>query len=377
MKHFAILFFLFLNVHSYCQLQPVDVAELTIKIGGMGSTEMFYGFAEGDQILFSFEELNGKELKEVEIIELPNNSKFMDYKSTKIENKKIAVNQKAVYQFKFNNSAISGRICKVKIQRIPKSDSLINFNTNWKWLTLYDTSYVPYKQDSLIGYDTLRYNEVVKELLSTTQAEEQIFTKQETVHSKLNSAGNKSWLFFTLPANSYTTYEEKRVVSWAYWVGVGKEASDAWAQNVKTVANLAKSAAGFFTSPLGALAIGAVADLITPKQGSGHDVYYSVTNAIGKEYFMADLGYNVFDRGAGVAGYAKFTDSGLCQGTFYICLLNDNQTIPIDVNITVVAIVEIKKYGDKSYERMKITPKYITLNKRRMVVNSHQIRTNE
>ena len=147
---------------AFGQQQPIDVAELTIKIRSLGSEELFYGFAEGDQIIFNFEELNGKELKEVEIIELPSSSKFMDYKTTKIENKKILVNQKGVYQFKFNNSALVGRICKVKIQRIPKSEEFISFNTNWEWKTLYDTTYVPYTQDSLVGYDTSYVNKTKK-----------------------------------------------------------------------------------------------------------------------------------------------------------------------------------------------------------------------
>ena len=140
-KTIATLLTCLIILSGYGQLQPIDVAELTIKIGGMSSEEMFYGFAKDDQIVFNFEELKGKELKEIEIIELPNNSKFMDYKTVKIENKKISVNQKSLYQFKFNNSAISGRICKVKIQRIPKTEDLTAFNTNWEWKTLYDTTY--------------------------------------------------------------------------------------------------------------------------------------------------------------------------------------------------------------------------------------------
>ena len=62
--HFMLISIM-LMTSAYSQLQPIDVAELTIKIGSMGNEEMFYGFAEGDQILFSFEEVKGKELKEV------------------------------------------------------------------------------------------------------------------------------------------------------------------------------------------------------------------------------------------------------------------------------------------------------------------------
>jgi hypothetical protein len=102
---------------------PIDVAESTLKVGGLGDEVFYYGFAEGDQLIFNFEELKGKELKELEIIELPSSSKFMDYKTKKIQNKIINVNRTGIYKFRFANSAISGRICKFKIQRIPASEA--------------------------------------------------------------------------------------------------------------------------------------------------------------------------------------------------------------------------------------------------------------
>ena len=94
MKKIAVVVFACLNALSvFGQIPPVDVAELTLKISALGTEEFFYGFAEGDQIVLNFEELKGKELKEVEIIELPGSSKFMDYKTVKIVDKKISVNK--------------------------------------------------------------------------------------------------------------------------------------------------------------------------------------------------------------------------------------------------------------------------------------------
>jgi len=65
----------------------INLAESTLKVNGLSDEEFYFGFAEGDQIVFNFKELRGKELKEIEIIELPSSSKFMDFKSKKIENK--------------------------------------------------------------------------------------------------------------------------------------------------------------------------------------------------------------------------------------------------------------------------------------------------
>lgn len=377
MKNCLFSLLLLTSIFLHGQIQPVDVAEITLKVKSGGTEELIYGFAEGDQIIFNFEETAGKELKEVEIIELPNNSKFKDFKSIKIENKVINVYKKSLFSFKFYNSSLSARICKVKIQRIPKSEDLINFNTNWTWKTIYDTSYVAYKQDSLIGYDTVRYTEYIKELSQTIQTEELIFDKTQTIHSKWNSTENKTWLFFTLPSNQSSPYETKKVIAWAYWVGVGTVASDAWKQNVKIAGNIVKGAAQLFTTPLGAFAIGAVTNLVTPQTGTGEDVYYSITNEIGKEGFIAGVDYKAFGNGVGIAGYQKFTAEALCQGTYFVCLLNDNKVTPIDVNVKVVAIIEIKKYEDRPYPRMKINPRKITLTKQRMVINKTQVRINE
>jgi hypothetical protein len=101
---------------------PVDVAENTLKVAGLAEEVFYYGFAEGDKLLFDFREMNGKELKEVEIMEWPSSSKFMDFKTRKIADKVINVSRTGIYKFRFANAAIGARICKFKIQRIPAND---------------------------------------------------------------------------------------------------------------------------------------------------------------------------------------------------------------------------------------------------------------
>src|ERR1035437_8455181 len=90
---------------SYAQTQ-ITVVESTLKVGSFGDEVFYYGFAKGDQLIFSFEEINGKELKEIEITELPSSSKFMDYQSKKIDNKVINIAQTGIYKFRFSNSSI-------------------------------------------------------------------------------------------------------------------------------------------------------------------------------------------------------------------------------------------------------------------------------
>lgn len=357
---------------AFGQQQPIDVAELTIKIGSMGSEELFYGFAEGDQIIFNFEELKGKELKEVEIIELPSSSKFMDYKTTKIENKKILVNQKGVYQFKFNNSALAGRICKVKIQRIPKSDEFISFNTNWEWKTLYDTTYVPYTQDSLVGYDTSYVNKTKKELIKIDTLVTELFNKTERVHSETAIGKTQyAYLNVNLPTNTHTPnkinpYQSTEVISWSYWLGVGQKAVEEYEKaNSKLSGGI--SAIGALTGygALASLAVTGVSMFTTPSVGDNVQYkFITVQNGVN----------NTFDFGNGISASGRNTN--LLQGGFTIQLFNDNFRDGIDVTVKLACVQIRKTWEDKQYTEQVVKPRYVTLNKKRMVVNTRKIRVN-
>jgi hypothetical protein len=371
-----LLFAIFTNIFiqsAFCQIEPIDVAELTIKVGGMKTKELFYGFAKGDQIVFNFEVVKGKPIKEIEIIELPSNSKFMDYKSNSIIDKKIKVNKKSVYKFIFKNSAMRGRICKVKIQRIPKTEELSSFNTDWKWKILYDTTYVPFTEDSLVGYDTLNYKEKVKELIKIEKVDDMILDKNQRVHSYFNENPSYTYLSVDLPKNKKEPYRTERIIAWAYWIGVGEESSKAYAENVKSVGKIATGLASTFGTPLAGMAVGAVTKLMIPK--SGEDVEYAfIADFQNVQAFLSKQAYYQFDQGKGIAAYGKNTDR--LQGTFFIGLHNDNQTTGINANVKIVVIKEVKTYADKEYDRQKITPRHVTLNKKRMVVKTTGIRVN-
>lgn len=141
MKPTKLLLWVAIGLPSFTigQLRPVDVAENTVKVKGFSEEIFYYGFAEGDQLLFNFEEEKDKDLKEVEIIELPSTSRYMDYKTSKITNKTLSIRTTGIYKFRFVNSAMSGRVCKFKIQRIPASEATKNFNSSVQWRTAYDS----------------------------------------------------------------------------------------------------------------------------------------------------------------------------------------------------------------------------------------------
>lgn len=153
MKKSIIKSIIFIPFLIFSQQKPIHIAELTIKLTFQETKELFYSFAEGDEVIFDFKMVKGKHLKEIEIIELPSNSIFMEFKAKKI-NRRIKIRKKGLYKFKFYSSSLTNRVCKIKINRIPLSEETRGFNTSWKWKTLKDTVYTPYTKDSIVGYKT-------------------------------------------------------------------------------------------------------------------------------------------------------------------------------------------------------------------------------
>lgn len=333
----------------------IDVTDQTLKVGGTKEEVMYFGFAEGDQIIFNFSEVDGKELKEIEILEYPSTSKFSDYKTAKIENKIINVNNKAVYKFRFYNTALSGRICKIKIQRIPATDKTKNFNTNVTWVTKQDTTWNSYTKNVIVGYDTTYLQKSKKELVKTEISEEKLISETK---APISSTGwmdqniNTKIVLITLPQNQITDYKTVKVTSWAYWVNVGDESIEKYNSSKSII----KGGATLVLSPLGAFAAGFVTDLVLP---SGTEVVYSaLTDLTNKTLFLSGNQFSAYYWAKSNGSFKKFIDPSMCKGSYYLCLRNDNSTYKIYVNIIVVAIVETNKYEDKQYTEQKITPKY-------------------
>lgn len=357
---------------SYSQIEAVDITDLTIKIGGTKTNELFYGFKKGDVIVFNFEEINGKTLKEIEITELPTNSKFMDFKATSIIDKKIKVNKTAVYKFSFKNATLKGRICKVNIQRIPQTEESIDFNTEWEWKTLYDTTYTPYTIDSLIGYDTSYVTKTKKELYKTDTLVTELFNKVETVHSSTNlSHSQYSYVNVNLPGNTFKPnvfkpYESTKVIAWSYWIGVGQQSTKEYEKANAQIKD-GISAIGAL-SGYGALASFAVTGISMFKPANtGDNVGY-------KFKYVKDGQTYMFDSGDGISASGRNTN--LLQGGFTIELYNDNFKDGINVTVKVIAVQLRKTWHDVEYQEMITKPNYITLNKQKMNIETSKIRIN-
>ena len=308
----------------------------------------------------------------MKIIELPNNTKFLDYKTSITIDKKINVSKTSVYQFKFNNGSLTAKTFKVRIQRIPKNESTISFNTNWQWKTVYDTNYVAYTKDSLVGYDTSYITKNKKELVKVDTLISELFTKNERVHSETAIGKTQyAYLNVNLPVNSYSPnsfnpYQSTELISWSYWVGVGQNAKDEYNKSnssFKSGISAISSISGY--GALASLALNGVSMISSPNVGDNVQYkFVSYRNGV----------KSIFDSGNGISATGRNTS--LLQGGFTIELFNDNFRDGIDVEVKVVCVQIRKTWENKKITEQLVKPRYIKLNKTRMVVNSKEIRVN-
>ena len=339
-----------------CYGQKITVAELQLRINPAAAEELYYCFAEGDKVLLTVEEANGNTIDEVTVIEYPETYKFKGHDIKKEKNHEFIINRKSVYKFRFNNAAKDIRLCNVKIVRVPASKLTENFVTSVKWITTQDTVYTSSTKDVVKGYDTLYVQKVRRVAASEKKYEEVVLDKNQRVEAKATFGETKTSVSFSLPVNSISKDETKKVIAWAYWVGVGEESNEFWKQNRKMIVGAVQGAASYFTTPLGGIAAGALTNLALPT--NGEDVEYLVLSDANNMLFIQQKTYKTLDSGKGVASYKRFIDAASLQGKFSIVLANDNYVQAIDVNVKVSAIIEHIKYKDEKYTDTIITPRY-------------------
>ena len=339
--------------------EPIDVAEIAVKLNPKGEEELYYGFAEGDQIIFSFKEADDREVKEVEIIELPSNSKFKDIETKEIKDKIIKINKKGIYKFRFYNSALlKGRICKVKIQRIPKTKELIDFNTGIKWVEQFDTTYDVKTETVITGYNTIDKQKSKKVLASIDTNIVTVLDRVERVNSKSNLTGSSvTFVNFQLPENTsspniFNPYRTTQVDSWAYAILVGNQGAT-WYKNANTM-SVTKSAAkmatkaGLITSGYGALALLAVEGYSTfSNPPNGDNVKFSLVTGVNGQNTTLLFGNSV-------AASGRVTDYK--QGGYAFKLENDNIMDGINVDIKIITVVVTKVYKDEVYTVQETEP---------------------
>ena len=355
---------------------PVHVADLSFKMNSNSTEEFYYSFAEGDVMVVDFELAKGKGVQ-FEIVELPNQVKTSQF-TARMTNYRINVFSTKVYLFRIANG-LGGKMCSLHIKRIPKSQETLNFNTGWEWKTLYDTTYTHYSEDSLVGHDTVHYMETVKEVASKDVTEVILEDKIQEIRSSgvIVSDNPRAFVEIKLPQNQNGTNWEKKVVGWGYWLCVGNNSNSIWSQNKDLVAKSASTIAGAAFGPVGSFIAGGVTSLFIPNAEKTDNVRWSIVQ-YGQDVNAFMNGGSIcpsscLKNGDGPGAAGRFVDKNT-QGTYYLCLYNENIHYRIRVTIKVSALIETITYKDVDYPRTKIIPQYVKVPKVRRNISSRQVR---
>lgn len=340
--------FFVLSLSGRAQVQTV--ADLTLKIASGEDKELFYSFAAGDEIQFSFFENNNKKMKEVEVTAWPDQVRFAVYETADAREQKIAVPATGVYRFRFRNAGIIGeRVCRISIKRRAASEALRLFDTGVRWEERQDTFYRKGNQE-WPAYTERSEIQKRRVPMQTDTSVVNIMEKTERIFSRSGMlyGSNASEMKFRLPQNRYLPDPKNietasETVSWAYWIGVGDEADRNYRDaNLKAASKLAEAAVGLnllsTASGYGALALLAVKGVaMFSNPPKGDNVRYNLWNDKGES----------LDSGNSIVTYRSM-DRPL-QGDFLLQLQNDNVIDGINVTVRVIAIVQTKTFREEPY----------------------------
>jgi hypothetical protein len=328
---YPILFFISICFAATAQ-EAIDVLESTIKVGGFGEEVFYLGFAEGDRLVFNFDEIDKKELKELEIVEWPGSTKFAEFKVKTVQNKTIDIQRTSIYKFRFANSAIGGRICKIHIRRIPANAASKHFNTNVYWRVINDTTYTPVAERYLVSSDTT-ISHVVDQITKVSST------------SALNGNPNTSVVDMDLPEGT---------TAWSYYIGVGNEGKAAFDNAtdklLTTAAQQASKIEGYGT--MAALAIHGL-NLFAKAQGRDNVKYWIIPDWNNVLLFRSGQAFQAYKVGDVINDASKMERP--LAGKIYLGLLNDNVMEPIEVVVKVTAVKIQQQWATRTIEKMKVT----------------------
>jgi len=330
-KHFlSLMLYGSLTVAVANGQKPVDVVESSVKVGIKGEEMVYYGFAEGDQLIFSFEESGGKEMKEVEIVEMPSSSKFLEFKTGKIDNKTINVARTGIYKFRFANSALLPRVCKYKIQRIPASAATQNFNTTVYFDEYNDTTYTNEVETFVDRSDTVISN----------------FQDRTIKVNPLTAPGSSKVTFnFVLPENT---------VAWSYYVCADKTGQQVYQEASRSLVANSPSVIEKFPKygPLAAVAVDAPSYLT--KLDTGQHINFWIVEDDNAELFKNGEQFRFIKKGKGINEFGRMEPG---DRAFYFCLHNDYKDVPVTVTVKITAVLINEKFTSEPVRKMNVTVK--------------------
>ncbi|MBQ0116905.1 MAG: hypothetical protein KBS98_03185 [Flavobacterium sp.] len=341
------------TVFSFAQ-KRVQLSSQQLVINPLKAQTFWYGFELDDEVEVVMRVADGSQMPEISLMSYPKEVLLKRNEKKKTIKESVKIHKKGVYFIEVKNMFKDKVAVELELYRKPKTKDTQRFDTSVRWVKEQQTQIKKVEETVTVGYDTTLVFVPEKVVVSQKKQEELLLDKTLRVPAYTTFDSNKTAVFLSLPEPVDTELESKKVVAWAYWVGVGKESNDFWNQNRKMIVGAVQGTATIFTTPLGGIAAGLVTNMALPTQGE--DVKYALVDQKNKNLFMEGKDFVHQDYGVGIASYKRFTADKLMKGAYYVVLENDNLVQGIDVNVKVSAIVEHIKYKNIQKRVAQIAP---------------------
>jgi len=304
---------------------PLFVADQTFHLDG--ETTFNYAFAEGDEVLLHVQELGGKKIKTIELLQWPDNFLYRAYDLDSVLDKSLRIPQTGVYQLRFREAGLSKKVCRFSLHRRSGSAEAARMDTRVGW----DLTQMPQFRVGKRTVPAGKKLEMVSLGGQATVAASKFFTKKPV-----------SVYQFTLPPNT---------VRWAYRLAVGQAAAEARRQDTEKL-KLALQTGGVKLmgiqpeTALAAFALGVALDMTVST--AGEDVAYALTDYDNWMKFSKGEEYQAFMQQAAVSVDVQRLYAPL-DGTYFFALRSDNWMDDINVNIEIEAVTEVQLYETELY----------------------------
>jgi len=326
MKKFLLPILLFCQTILLAQM-PTDqfVADQTFRLDG--TSEFVYAFAEGDQITLTAQELTGKKLKDVEVLQYPDYPVFRAYELDTALTKNLYIPKTGVYLLRFREAGLSKKVCRFTLHRTATNPETAHFDTRVPWDIRLTPDYKVSRRSVPAGKKT----EIIALGGQVTVSASKFYLKKAVNAYQ-----------FTLPPNT---------LRWAYRISVGQAAAEARRRDSeKLTAALQSGAAKLLAvqpeTALGAFALGMALDMTVST--AGEDVEYALVDWDNWGKFSKGENYNAYIQQGGVSVDAQRRYSPL-EGTWFFALKSDNWVDNINVTIEIEAITEVQLFATELY----------------------------
>ncbi len=363
-KQFIALLIIFMSSQILAQ-DKILIADRDIHPKKDAPIHLIYGVHKNDKIILT---LSTKKDKPIEKISVALNGTSL-YSGTSINPANTIEftipETNFLHLYFYNKKDIS-----VKIERIPSAGDTTIFNPFIFKYKNYDTSYVEYEIDSVVGYDEIHTPKYFRVIASADYESIKLYEKKLTI-----SGGDAKGILITKPKELIKTVDkEMKLIGYQITITSAAGASAMWdaiasGVDIGTMCLSLVLPAGGTAAGLG---IETAFEMIGPQEG-GEPVYYAIMgNQQNLDYFTS--------KDLNVVKKARAYEFGLATGynatwakmdTLAIGLKNLNIAVEVEVSVVVSAIYQSTIWENISQDIITVKPKIVRVKRTRQVIKKN------